>query len=355
MKRIGWRPEPVTRDMEYRYLGSSGLQVPVLSYGTGTFGGRGEFFGAWGSTDVAEAKHLVDICLDAGLTMFDSADIYSRGAAEEILGEAIKGRRDNVLISTKGTFPMSDEPNDKGSSRAHLTRAIEASLRRLQTDYIDLYQLHGFDSHTPPEETLSTLDDFVRAGKIRYVGVSNYSGWHLMKSLAVAERYNLPRYVAHQALYSLIARDYEWELMPLGIDQGVGCVVWSPLGWGRLTGKIRRGAPLPEVSRLHVTAEDGPPVEDEYLYRVVDALDAVAAETGKTIPQIAINWLLHRPTVSTIIIGARNEEQLRANLGSVGWSLTPEQIAKLDAASERQEPYPYWHQHQKTDLVPNPV
>lgn len=355
MKRIGWRPEPVTRDMEYRYLGSSGLQVPVLSYGTGTFGGRGEFFGAWGSTDVAEAKHLVDICLDAGLTMFDSADIYSRGAAEEILGEAIKGRRDNVLISTKGTFPMSDEPNDKGSSRAHLTRAIEASLRRLQTDYIDLYQLHGFDSHTPPEETLSTLDDFVRAGKIRYVGVSNYSGWHLMKSLAVAERYNLPRYVAHQALYSLIARDYEWELMPLGIDQGVGCVVWSPLGWGRLTGKIRRGAPLPEVSRLHVTAEDGPPVEDEYLYRVVDALDAVAAETGKTVPQIAINWLLHRPTVSTIIIGARNEEQLRANLGSVGWSLTPEQIAKLDAASDRQEPYPYWHQHQKTDLVPNPV
>jgi aryl-alcohol dehydrogenase-like predicted oxidoreductase len=355
MSRIGWRPERVVRDMEYRYLGKSGLQVPVLSYGTGTFGGRGEFFGAWGSSDVAEARRLVDICLDAGLTMFDSADIYSRGAAEEILGEAIKGRREKVLVSTKGTFPMSDDPNEKGSSRFHLTRAIEGSLRRLQTDYIDLYQLHGFDANTPPEETLATLDDFVRAGKIRYVGVSNYSGWHLMKALGVAERCNLPRYVAHQALYSLITRDYEWELMPLGLDQGVGCVVWSPLGWGRLTGKIRRGAPLPETSRLHVTAEAGPPIEDEYLYRVVDALDEIAAETGKTIPQIALNWLLHRPTVSTIIIGARNEEQLRANLGAIGWSLTSEQIEKLDAASERQEPYPYWHQHQKTDLVPKPV
>ncbi len=243
MSRIRLRPEPVVRDMEYRHLGRSGLQVPVLSFGTGTFGGRGEFFGAWGSTDVAEAKHLIDICLDAGLSMFDSADVYSRGAAEEILGEAVKARRDKVLISTKGTFPMSDEPNDQGSSRYHLTRAIEGSLRRLQTDYIDLYQLHGFDASTPPEETLSVLDDFVRAGKIRYVGVSNYSGWHLMKSLATSERYNLPRYVAHQALYSLVTRDYEWELMPLAIDQGVGCVVWSPLGWGRLTGKLRRGAP----------------------------------------------------------------------------------------------------------------
>jgi aryl-alcohol dehydrogenase-like predicted oxidoreductase len=355
MSRIRLRPAQVVRDMEYRHLGRSGLQVPVLSFGTGTFGGRGEFFGAWGATDVAEAKRLVDICLEAGLTMFDSADVYSRGAAEEILGEAVKGRREKVLISTKGTFPMSDDPNDQGSSRYHLTRAIEGSLKRLQTDYIDLYQLHGFDAFTPPEETLSTLDDFVRAGKIRYVGVSNYSGWHLMKSLAVAERYNLPRYVAHQALYSLVARDYEWELMPLGIDQGVGCVAWSPLGWGRLTGKLRRGAPLPQTSRLHVTAEDGPPVEDEYLYRVVDALDEVAAETGKTIPQIAINWLLSRPTVATVIIGARNEEQLRANLGAVGWSLTSEQIAKLDAASERQEPYPYWHQHQKSFLVPKPV
>jgi aryl-alcohol dehydrogenase-like predicted oxidoreductase len=341
--------------MQYRYLGRSGLQVPVLSLGTGTFGGRGEFFGAWGSTDVGEAKRLVDICLDAGLTMFDSADIYSRGLAEEILGKAVKGRRDAVLISTKATSPMGDGPNDAGSSRYHLTTAIEASLRRLQTDWIDLFQLHNFDSYTPIEETLSTLDDFVRAGKIRYVGVSNYSGWHLMKALGIAERYNLPRYVAHQALYSLIARDFEWELMPLAIDQGVGTVVWSPLGWGRLTGKLRRGAPLPEVSRLHITADDGPLVDDEYLYTVVDALDVVARETGKSIPQIAINWLLQRPTVCNVIIGARNEEQLRANLGAVGWSLTAEQIARLDVASERTPPYPYWHQYTKTKLSPPPV
>ena len=340
--------------MEYRYLGRSGLQVPVLSLGTGTFGG-GPFFSAWGNTDVAEAKRFIDICLDAGLTMFDSADIYSLGRAEEILGEALKGRRDQALISTKATSPMSDKPNDAGSSRQHLTVAIEASLRRLQTDYIDLFQLHNFDAYTPIEETLATLDDFVRAGKIRYVGVSNYSGWHLMKALAIAERYNLPRYVAHQALYSLIARDYEWELMPLGIDQGVGCVAWSPLGWGRLTGKVRRGVPLPKTSRLHETADAGPPIEDEYLFRVVDALDVVAKETGKTIPQIAINWLLQRPTVCNVIVGARNEEQLRANLGSVGWSLAAEQIATLDAASAKQEPYPYWHQHTKTQLNPPPV
>ncbi len=340
--------------MEYRYLGRSGLQVPVLTLGTGTFGGRG-FYGAWGTTDSAEAKRLVDICLDAGLTMFDSADIYSRGMAEEILGEAIKGRREAVLISTKATSPMSDKPNDAGSSRQHLTASINASLRRLQTDYIDLFQLHNFDAYTPIEESLSTLDDFVRAGKIRYVGVSNYSGWHLMKALAIAERYNLPRYVAHQALYSLIARDYEWELMPLGLDQRVGCVAWSPLGWGRLTGKIRRGTPLPATSRLHETVDAAPPVDNEYLYRVVDALDAVAKETGKTIPQIAINWLLQRPTVDSVIIGARNEEQLRANLGAVGWSLGKEQMARLDAASARQEPYPYWHQHTKTNLNPPPV
>jgi len=341
--------------MEYRYLGASGLQVPALSLGTGTFGGRGDFFSAWGTTDVTEATKLVDICLDAGATMFDSADVYSLGVAEEILGAAIKGRRDNVLISTKATSPMSDAPNDAGSSRVHLTKAIDASLKRLQSDHIDIFQLHNFDSFTPIVETLSTLDDFVRAGKIRYVGVSNYSGWQLMKALGIAERHNLPRYVAHQALYSLIARDYEWELMPLGLDQGVGCIAWSPLGWGRLTGKIRRGSPPPDVSRLHATAQAGPPVEDEYLYRVVEALDAIASETGKSVPQIAINWLLQRPTVCSVIIGARNEEQLRANLGAVGWSLSKDHIAKLDAASLRQEPYPYWHQHTKTKLSPPPV
>ncbi len=343
--------------MEYRQLGGSGFKVPVLCLGTGTFGGRGEFFQAWGGSDVAEATRLVDICLEAGLTMFDSADGYSGGAAEEILGQAIRGRRDQVIISTKGTFRAGPGPNDVGSSRFHLIRAVEGSLRRLGTDYIDLYQLHAFDAMTPVEEALQALDDLVRAGKIRYIGCSNFSGWHLMKSLAVSERYGWVRYVAHQAYYSLIGRDYEWELMPLALDQKVGAVVWSPLGWGRLTGKIRRGAPLPEVSRLRsqVAAAGGPPVDDEYLYRVVDALDAIAAETGKSVPQIAINWLLQRPSVATVIIGARNETQLRDNLGAVGWALTAEQMARLDAASAVTPPYPYWHQRGFKERNPPPV
>ncbi len=343
--------------MEYRRLGSSGLMVPALCFGTGTFGGRGEMFQAWGATDVAEATRLVDICLDAGVTMFDSANTYSRGAAEEILGQAIKGRRDRVLISTKGTFRVGTGPNDVGSSRHFLTRAVEGSLRRLGTDYIDVYQLHGFDALTPVEEALSTLDDLVRAGKIRYIGCSNFSGWHLMKSLAASEKHGWARYVVHQAYYSLVGRDYEWELMPLGLDQGVACAAWSPLGWGRLTGKIRRGQPLPQTSRLHAKAvvDAGPPIADEHLFRVVDALDEVAAETGRTVPQVAINWLLQRPTVATVIIGARNEEQLRQNLGAVGWSLTPEQVARLDAASATTPAYPYWHQRGFAERNPPPV
>ncbi len=330
--------------MDYNLLGRSGFKVPALSFGTGTFGGRGKFFEAWGSSDAEEATRLVDVCLDAGLTLFDSADVYSGGLAEEILGKAIAGRRDSVLISTKATFTMGDGPNDVGSSRFHLIKSVEASLRRLGTDYIDLFQLHAFDAQTPIEETLGTLDNLVKAGKIRYIGCSNFSGWHLMKSLAVSEKYGLARYVAHQAYYSLIGREYEWELMPLGIDQGVGAMVWSPLGWGRLTGRIRRGQPLPENSRLQTTADAGPPVSDEYVYAVVDALDAVAAEVEKTVPQVALNWLLQRPTVSSVIIGARNEEQLRQNLGAVGWNLTPEQVARLDKASAVTRIYPYWHQ-----------
>lgn len=341
--------------MEYRHLGASGFKVPVLSFGTGTFGGSGEFFEAWGATDVAEARNLVDICLDAGLTLFDSADIYSKGVSESILGEALKGRRDKVLISTKATFRFDDGQNSVGSSRFHLIKAVDAALKRLQTDYIDLFQLHGFDARTPVQEVLSTLDDLVRAGKIRYTGVSNFSGWHLMKSLDVADRYGYPRYVANQTYYSLIGRDYEWELMPLGADQGVGAVVWSPLGWGRLTGKIRRGQPLPATSRLHKTADAGPPVPDEYLYRVIDALDAVAEETGKTIPQIALNWLLQRPTVATVLIGARNEAQLRQNLGAVGWNLTPEQVKRLDDASRTRPVYPYWHQEGFAERNPSLV
>lgn len=337
--------------MEYRHLGRSGLQVPVLSFGAGTFGGKGPLFGAWGETDTAEARRLIDICLEAGVTLFDTADVYSDGASETVLGEAIKGRRDKVLLSTKTGLPMGEGPNEAGSSRSRLIPAVDAALKRLGTDYIDLLQLHAFDAKTPVEEVLSTLDDLVRAGKIRYVGVSNFAGWQLMKSLAVADRYGYPRYVAHQAYYSLIGRDYEWELMPLARDQGVGAVVWSPLGWGRLTGKIRRGAKLPETSRLHQTAEYGPPVDDEHLFRVVDALDAVANETGKSVPQIALNWLLQRPTVSTVVIGARNEEQLRQNLGAVGWSLTPEQVARLDGASAVTPAYPYWPSYRQAGFA----
>ena len=343
--------------MEHRQLGKSGLMVPILCFGTGTFGGAGDFFKEWGSSDVKEATEMVDICLEAGLNFFDSADIYSSGAAEEILGAAIKGRRDKVLISTKGTFRFGEGANNVGSSRFHLINSVDASLRRLKTDYIDLYQLHGFDAVTPVEEVLSTLDDLVRAGKIRYIGCSNFSGWHLMKSLAVSERYGWSRYVAHQAYYSLIGRKYEWELMPLGISEGVGAVVWSPLGWGRLTGKIRRGQPLPATSRLNskLVTDMGPQVADEYLYGVVDALIAVAEEVGKTVPQVALNWLTHRPTVSTVIIGARNVAQLRDNLGAVGWSLSKEQIATLDAASATTPVYPYWHQRGFEERNPKPI
>jgi aryl-alcohol dehydrogenase-like predicted oxidoreductase len=343
--------------MEFRTLGHSGLKVPVLSFGTGTFGGGTDFFRAWGSSDVAEATRLVDVCLEAGVNLFDTADVYSDGLSETILGKAVAGRRDDVLISTKATFRIGGQtgPNDLGSSRYHLIRACEASLRRLGTDYIDIYHLHGFDALTPVEEVLSTLNTLVTSGKVRYIACSNFSGWHLMKSLAASEKYGWTRYVGHQVYYSLIGREYEWELMPLAIDQGVGALVWSPLGWGRLTGKIRRGQPLPKESRLHKTADNGPQMPDEYLYKVVDALDVAAKETGKTVPQVALNWLLQRPSISTVIFGARNEEQLRQNLGAVGWNLSPDQVAKLDAASDVTPVYPYWHQRQFAERNPPPI
>jgi len=343
--------------MEYRQLGRSGLKVPELCFGAGTFGGGVEFFDAWGATsDLKEAKKIVDICMDAGMNMFDTADIYSDGKSEEVLGKALAHlKRDDVLISTKTTFRLGKGPNDVGSSRYHLIQAANNSLKRLGTDYIDIYHLHGFDATSPVEETLRALDDLVTEGKIRYIACSNFSGWHLMKSLSVSDRYGWSRYVGNQAYYSLVGRDFEWELMPLGLDQGVGTLVWSPLGWGRLTGKIRRGSPIPKESRLHKTAAEGPQVPEEYLYKVVDAIDEVAKETGKTVPQIALNWLLHRPTVSTIIVGARNEQQLKQNLGAIGWNLTKEQIAKLDAASEVPLVYPYWHQRQFEERNPRPV
>lgn len=333
--------------MEYRQLGASGFKVPALSFGAGTFGGSGPLFSHWGTSGVEDARHLVDICLEAGVTLFDTADVYSDGASEEVLGQAIKGRRNDVLLSTKMSLPVGDGPNDAGSSRSRLINGVEAALRRLGVDHIDLFQLHAFDAFTPVEEVLATLDHLVRAGKLRHVGVSNFAGWQVMKSLAVADRNGWPRYVAHQVYYSLVGRDYEWDLMPLGQDQGLGALVWSPLGWGRLTGKIRRGTPIPDGSRLHETASFGPPVEEEQLYRVVDALEGVAEEAGKTIPQIALNWLLQRPTVSSVIIGARNEKQLRDNLGATGWSLTEEQMRRLNDASAVTPPYPHFPYHRQ--------
>ena len=341
--------------MEYRQLGHSGLKVSVLSFGAGTFGGGNEFFRAWGSSSAEEASRLVDICLDAGVNLFDVADIYSNGLAEEVLGKAIAGKRNRLLISSKCTFRIGEGPNDVGSSRFHIIESVHNSLKRLGIDHIDVYHMHGFDASTPIDETIETLDNLVRAGKIRYIACSNFSGWHLMKSIAISEKYGWARYVAHQAYYSLVGREFEWELMPLGIDQKVATLVWSPLGWGRLTGKIRRGQPLPETSRLHKTADYGPQVDSEYLYRVVDAIDEIAKDTGKTVPQIALNWLLQRPTIASVIMGARNEEQLRQNLASEGWNLTKEQVAKLDAASAVSPIYPYWHQRQFVERNPLPV
>lgn len=335
--------------MEYRQLGASGLQVPVLSFGTATFGGGSEFFKAWGSTQVAEAARLVDMCLDAGVNLFDTANIYSKGLSEEILGKAIEGKRGRLLISTKATFPMGKGPNDYGSSRLHLTEQLEGSLRRLQTDYVDIYHMHGYDGNTPMEETLKTLEGFIQSGKVRYIACSNFSGWHLMKSLSISERYGWSKYIAHQAYYSLLDRDYEWELMPLAIDQNIGTIVWSGLSGGRLGGKIRRNQPIPESSRIAQGGGQGP-VNEERLYNIVDVLDEMAAETGKSVAQIALNWLLQRPTVANIVIGARNEEQLQQNLEVTGWQLTTEQMQKLDTASDTTPSYPYWHQHQNPQL-----
>ena len=341
--------------MEHRQLGRSGLMVPVLSFGTGTFGGSGAFFERWGKTEADEARRLVDVCLESGLNFFDTADIYSAGASESVLGAAIAGRRDEVLVATKATFTSGKGPNDKGSSRHHLIKACEGSLRRLGTDYIDLYFMHGFDARTPVDETLRALDDLVTAGKIRYIGCSNFSGWHVMKSLATSERYGLGRYVSYQGYYSLIGRDYEWELMPLALDQGLGTMVWSPLGWGRLTGKIRRGQAPSEGRIAAGGAVGGPIVEDAYLYDVIDALDIVAAQTGRTVPQVALAWLLTRPTVSNVVVGARDEAQLRHNIAALEIALTPEQIGILDAASHRTPIYPYWHQRDFDERNPKPT
>jgi aryl-alcohol dehydrogenase-like predicted oxidoreductase len=314
-----------------------------MAFGTGTFGGGPDW--PYGNTDVALARRIVDRCIDAGMNLFDSADVYGAGAAQQMLGEVIRGRRDRVLLSVKAGLPLGPGPGDGGATRSHLVASCEAALTRLGTDHIDLFQLHAFDSRVPVEETLATLGDLVRAGKIRYVGVSNFAAWQVMKSLAASERGGYPRYVAQQVYYSLVGRDFEVELMAMGLDQGLGSLVWSPLAGGWLAGSVRRDQPPQPGSRLDRLGDAGPPVDRELLYRVMDALDEIAAEIGKTVAQVAINWLLQRPTVASVIVGADDEQQLEQNLGAVGWDLTREQVAKLDAASSTPVGYPHFFYH----------
>jgi aryl-alcohol dehydrogenase-like predicted oxidoreductase len=330
--------------VEYRTLGGSGLKVSALSFGTATFGGTGAFFKAWGGTDAKHADRLIGIALDAGVNLIDCANSYSRGLAEQILGEGIGSRRDQLFLATKATLRMGTGVNELGSSRYHLIEACNASLERLRTDRIDLWQMHTFDASTPVEETLRALDDLVRAGKVRYIGCSNFSGWHLMKSLAISDRHGWSRYISQQADYCLIAREFEWELMPLGLDQRVGTLVWSPLGGGQLTGKVTHERPAPEGTRHAQLGSMGPESPREQLYAIVDALGSISRQIGRSIAQVALNWVLHRPTVSSVVLGARNEEQLRENLGATEFKLEKDHIAQLDHVSWRAPIYPYWHQ-----------
>ncbi|MFO1037937.1 MAG: aldo/keto reductase [Geminicoccaceae bacterium] len=329
--------------MLYRQLGRSGLRVPVLTLGTMTFGGVGKF-SFTGETDVAGARRIVDRCIDAGVTFFDTANVYSWGVSEEILGEVLRGRRGSVLVTTKVRMKMGEGPNDAGLSRHQIVAQCEASLKRLGTDWIDLYQLHEWDGATPLEETLYALDTLVRAGKVRYVGCSNYSGWHIMKALGIAERRGFEPLVSQQIHHTLEAREAEYELVPIAVDQGVGIMVWSPLAGGLLSGKYRRGQPMPPGSR-HLTDWGEPPIRDQdRLYRIIETLVELAESRDATPAQLALAWLLTRPGVSTLVIGAKNEEQLTANLGAVDIVLSEEERKRLDEVSAPPLLYPYWHQ-----------
>jgi len=329
--------------MEYRQLGRSGLKVSVLGFGTMTFGGKG-VFAKTGHTDLECARRQIDLCLDAGVNFFDTADVYSEGVSEEFLGAALKGKREKVLIATKARFRTEEGPNGAGSSRFHLVRAVEASLRRLGTDIIDLYQLHQWDGVTPLEETFEALDTLVRSGKVRYVGVSNFSGWHLMKALGACERTGFLPPVCQQIHYTLQAREAEYELIPIALDQGVGILVWSPLAGGLLSGKYRRGHNPPEGSR-HLAGWGEPPVYDqEKLFDIVEVLVAIAEPRGATASQVALAWLMGRAGVASVVIGARTDAHLVDNLGAAELVLTAEERAKLDIASAPPLLYPYWHQ-----------
>jgi aryl-alcohol dehydrogenase-like predicted oxidoreductase len=332
--------------MEYRRLGASGLEVSVLTFGTMTMGGEGRF-AAMGTVQVEEARRQVEICMDAGVNVFDTADMYSAGKSEEVLGQALGARRKNIVLASKCFFRIEDGPNKNGLSRSHITEACEASLRRLNTDYIDLYQAHNFDSLTPLDETLRAFDDLVQAGKIRYFGSSNYAGWQLMKAHSISDRLGIRRYISQQINYSLMARDAEYDLVPCGLDQNTGIMAWSPLQFGLLSGKFRRDQPKPADSRLNSLDAPGSvngKIEEEKLYRIVDVLDAIAKERSVSVSQVALNWILRKPCVDTIIVGARNEQQLRDNLATATWSLTDTEVARLDEASAIPLPYPHWHQ-----------
>ena len=329
--------------MDYRQLGHSGLRVSSLTLGTMTFGGRDKFANV-GTTDVEGATRQIDMCLDAGINLIDTADVYSGGLSEEIVGRAVRGRRDRVLLATKARMPMGDGPNDAGLSRHHIIRACEASLRRMGTDYIDLYQVHEWDGATPLEETLEALDHLVSAGKVRYIGCSNYAGWHVMKALGISERRGLKRFVSQQIYYSLQSRDAEYELVPVALDQGVGILVWSPLAGGLLSGKYRRDQEGPEGSR-QLTDWNEPPVRDQdALYDIVDALVEIAEEHSVSPAQVALAWTLGRPGVATLVIGARTDEQLADNLGAADLVLGDEERTRLDELSAPPLLYPYWHQ-----------
>jgi aryl-alcohol dehydrogenase-like predicted oxidoreductase len=329
--------------MDYRPLGSSGLQISALTLGTMTFGGQGNFAKV-GDTDLDGARRQIDMCLDAGINLIDTADVYSTGRSEEIVGEAIEAKRDDLLISTKVRMTMGGGPNMSGLSRHHVISGCEASLRRLRTDHIDIYHVHEWDGMTPLEETLEALRYLVDTGKVRYVGVSNYTGWQLMKALGIAERDHLPRFICQQIYYSLQERSAEYELIPLGVDQGLGTLVWSPLAGGLLSGKYRRSQDAPAGSR-HLTDWNEPPVYDEdKLYDTVDVLIEVADSHGVSAAQVALAWLLGRPTVSSVVIGARTEEQLADNLRAGELSLSDEEVGRLEEVSRPPLIYPYWHQ-----------
>ena len=329
--------------MEYRALGKSGLRVSVLTMGTMTFGGRGNFADV-GATGADEARRQVDQCLAAGVNLFDTADVYSGGLSEEILGQALQGRRDEVLVATKVRMPMGSGPNDAGLSRHHIVTGCEASLRRLGTDHIDLYQVHEWDGRTPLEETLEALDLLVRSGKVRYVGASNYAGWQLLKALGTADRLGLPRFVSQQIYYSLQARDAEYELIPAAVDQGLGVLVWSPLAGGLMSGKYRRDRQPPAGSR-QLTEWNEPPVRDQdALHATVDVLVAIAEGHGVSAAQVALAYLLGRPAVTSLVIGAKTAEQLADNLAAADLVLTAEERSRLDDVSAIPLIYPYWHQ-----------